>query len=91
MPDVIWRPEAQAALYHLIGYIAEHDPAAARRMLHRVLESMEPARHYPHFGRPGRVPDTREVIAHPNYIVIYRVLPEAVEVVDVVHARQQYP
>ena len=28
---------------------------------------------------------------HKPYIVIYRVLPEAVEVVDVVHARQQYP
>ncbi|MGN6488446.1 MAG: type II toxin-antitoxin system RelE/ParE family toxin [Devosia sp.] len=91
MPDVVWRPEAQAALYQLISYIAEHDPAAARRMLHRIVESMEPARDYPHFGRVGRVPETREAIAHPNYIVVYRVLPDRVEVVDVVHARQQYP
>lgn len=91
MLDVIWRPEAQAALYDLVGYISEHDPAAARRMLHRILESMDPARVYPNFGRIGRVAGTREAIAHPNYIVIYRVHPHAVEVLDVVHARQQYP
>jgi len=38
-----------------------------------------------------RVAGTREAIAHPNYIVIYRVHPDAVEVLDVVHSRQQYP
>ncbi len=91
MPDVIWRPEAQAALYHLVAYISEHDPAAAQRMLGRIIESMEPARHFPHFGRIGRVPSTREAIAHPNYIVVYRVLTDVVEVLDVVHARRQYP
>lgn len=42
-------------------------------------------------GRIGRAPGTREIIAHPNYIVIYRVLPGVVEVLDVVHAGQEYP
>lgn len=91
MLEVIWRPEAQNALYHLITYIADHDPTAARRMLSRILECIEPARTYPQMGRLGRAAGTREIIAHPNYIVIYRVLADAVEVLDVVHARQEYP
>jgi plasmid stabilization system protein ParE len=37
------------------------------------------------------VPGTREIIAHPNYIVIYQVMAERIEVVSVLHARQEYP
>lgn len=37
-------------------------------------------------GRIGRAPGTREIIAHPNYIVICRVLTGVIEVLDVVHA-----
>lgn len=87
----MWRPEAQAALYHLISYIADHDPAAARRMLSRIIEAVEPARTYPEIGRVGRALGTRQIVAHPNYLVIYHVLPTVVEVLDVVHARQEYP
>ena len=55
------------------------------------MTSIEPARSHPEIGRIGRAPGTRELIAHPNYLVIYRVLPDAIDVADVVHARQQYP
>ncbi len=41
--------------------------------------------------RPGRVAGTREMVVHPNYIVVYRVNAGPVEIVSVVHARQQYP
>jgi len=46
---------------------------------------------HPYLYRFGRVPGTRELIAHPNYILVYRVAADAVEVVNVLHARQQYP
>ena len=41
--------------------------------------------------RTGRVEGTREAVVHPNYILIYRVATDAVEIVAVVHARQEYP
>lgn len=41
--------------------------------------------------RPGREPGTREAVVHPNYIMIYRVTTEAVEIVNILHARQRYP
>jgi toxin ParE1/3/4 len=46
---------------------------------------------HPFLYRPGRVAGTREAVVHPNYILVYRVTAEAVEIVSVVHARQQYP
>jgi plasmid stabilization system protein ParE len=37
------------------------------------------------------VEGTREAVVHPNYIIVYRVTTDAVEIVSVVHARQEYP
>uniref|UniRef100_UPI000AFA859F type II toxin-antitoxin system RelE/ParE family toxin n=1 Tax=Pseudomonas avellanae TaxID=46257 RepID=UPI000AFA859F len=34
---------------------------------------------------------TRELVAHPNYVLVYRVTLERIEVVNVIHARQEYP
>ena len=34
---------------------------------------------------------TREIVVRPNYAMVYRVSPEAVEVLRVLHAAQQWP
>ncbi|WP_354043151.1 type II toxin-antitoxin system RelE/ParE family toxin [Devosia sp. UYZn731] len=39
---------------------------------------------------PGRC-GTRELVVHPNYIVVYRVLTDQIDIVSVLHARQEYP
>jgi len=41
--------------------------------------------------RPGLVAGTREIVVHPNYVVIYRVTISAIEIINVLHSRQQYP
>lgn len=41
--------------------------------------------------RPGRIIGTREAVVHPNYILVYEVGIDAVEVMSVVHSRRQYP
>ncbi len=52
---------------------------------------MLPLPEHPYLFRPGRVSGTRELVAHPNYIVVYRVTDDRIEIVNVVHARQKYP
>ncbi|SAL88110.1 translation repressor RelE [Caballeronia choica] len=37
------------------------------------------------------MPGTREVVAHPNYKVVYVIEPGHIEVIAVVHTRQQWP
>jgi plasmid stabilization system protein ParE len=46
---------------------------------------------YPLLYRQGRVPGTREALVHPNYLIIYRVGADAVEILSVLHSRRQYP
>jgi toxin ParE1/3/4 len=88
---LIWKLEARREFLDLIRYIAERSPQAARDMRRRIQASTLPAAEHPFLFREGRVPGTREIVAHPNYIVVYRVRSEWIEIVSVLHAREQYP
>ncbi|MHB1737714.1 MAG: type II toxin-antitoxin system RelE/ParE family toxin [Acidithiobacillus sp.] len=49
-------------------------------------------REHPYLYRiSDRVPGLREIVAHPNYIVLYRVTATCIEIVNVVHARREFP
>ena len=91
MLPVFWRASARANLAAIIRFIANDSPPAARRMRGLIEASVLPAAEHPYLYRSGRVPGTREIIAHPNYIVVYQVMAERIEVVSVLHARQEYP
>ena len=45
----------------------------------------------PYLFRPGRVSGTRERVVHPNYIVVYQVGDDAIDILRVLHSRQRYP
>ncbi len=91
MLPIVWRARARENLAEIIQHIARHDPAAARRIKTLIEQAVLPLAEHPYLFRPGRVAGTREVVAHPNYIVVYRVATDRIEVVQVLHARQHYP
>lgn len=86
-----WFEGARNDLARIIAYISEDNPSAARNLRDRIEQSVLPATDHPYMFRGGRVPGTREIVAHPNYIVIYRVSESEIQVVQVVHAARQYP
>ncbi|HEY4775896.1 MAG TPA: type II toxin-antitoxin system RelE/ParE family toxin [Xanthobacteraceae bacterium] len=91
--NIIWSPQAIDDLASVRAYIAQDDPAAARRVvLHivRTIEQLLPDN--PHLGRPGRVPGTREfVIAKTPYIVPYRVHRGLLQILRVYHGARRWP
>lgn len=91
MLRLVWRESAREDVKQITSYIADRDLAAAER-LKRVIEMVaENLPQHPLMYRRGRAAGTREAVVHPNYIIVYRVTAEAVEIVNVLHARQQYP
>jgi toxin ParE1/3/4 len=61
--NIIWSPEAIEDLISLRAYIAEESPAAAKRIVLRILHDVERMLpDNPHLGRPGRVSGTRELV-----------------------------
>ena len=91
MLTLVWRESALADARAIFTYIAERNASAAARLLEAIEATAERLVEHPYMFRSGRVPGTREAVVHPNYILIYRVTAEAVEIVALVHARQQYP
>lgn len=91
MRDVSWLPTAEDDLAGIISHIAERSPQAARNLRQRIdLAVLSLARH-PWRYRVGRVVGTRELVVHVNYVVVYRVTERAIEVIDILHARREYP
>ncbi|OAV63732.1 Toxin RelE2 [Bacteroidales bacterium Barb4] len=91
MLPIVWLASASRNLADIVGFIAQDNPAAARKLKTQIEASVLPTAEHPYVFRPGRVAGTRELVAHPNYIVVYRVTARAIEVLRVLHARQQYP
>jgi toxin ParE1/3/4 len=91
MLPILWRAEAQADLAAILEYIAERNPQSAFDLYDGIERVVSQLPHHPYLYRLGRVSGTRELVAHPNYIVVYRVGVSAIEIVSVVHSRQSYP
>ena len=90
---LIWSPESIHDLIALRAYIAEHDPAAAKRIALHILYCVEHLlSENPKLGAAGRVPGTRElVIAKTPYIVPYRLRGSTIEIVRVYHSSRRWP
>ena len=87
-----WLRTALRNLDEEAGYIAADDPAAARRVVARVLAAVAMLESQPALGRPGRVPGTREmVVPKTRYLVPYRVRGDVVEILRVFHTSRRLP
>jgi toxin ParE1/3/4 len=89
--SLVWREKALEQLDTIIDYIREHNEGAAIRLQEAMESCAERLTTHPYSYRPGRVAGTREAVVHPNYLLVYRVHVDRVEIVNVFHARRQYP
>ncbi|MET0360572.1 MAG: type II toxin-antitoxin system RelE/ParE family toxin [Sphingobium sp.] len=91
MLPVVWRASALRKLESVIDYIEAYNPAAAERIGAAVRHTADHLPDHPYMYRPGRVAGTREAVVHPNYVLIYRVRVDSIQILAVKHTRQQYP
>lgn len=86
-----WRALAEADLHAIVDYIARDNAIAAMALGDTVVRRGAELAEQPRLYRAGRVRGTREMVVHPNYVVVYRIKRGEVEVVRVLHAAQQWP
>jgi|HubBroStandDraft_1064217.scaffolds.fasta_scaffold00299_16 toxin ParE1/3/4 len=87
---VRWTGLAARDLSNIARHIRKDNPGAAPRVAKTLYDRGMSLDILPHRGRPGRIPGTRELISVP-YIIVYRVKPEAVEILRIYHAAQDWP
>jgi addiction module RelE/StbE family toxin len=88
---VEWTDAATADRDAIYVYIDADSPRAAISLDERFREVTERLSRFPRLGRPGRVPNTREFVAHRNYIIVYEVDDDAVRILRVLHSARQWP
>ena len=88
---LFWTPEAIDDRRAIYDYIESDDPAAALALDDLFSAIANRLLDHPRLGRPGRVTDTRELVAHQNYILIYDTTADRVRILRVLHAANQWP
>jgi toxin ParE1/3/4 len=92
--EIKWLNIALSNLNKEAEYIAKENPLAAQLMVKRIINAVNALAENPACGRPGRLPDTRELVV-PNscYIVPYRVRPQSqrIEILRIFHTSRPLP
>ncbi|CAI8696124.1 type II toxin-antitoxin system RelE/ParE family toxin [Burkholderia sp. IT-111MI5] len=93
MSRLIWTRPAQQAIVRLHRFLADQDPAAARRAIKAIRAGVNVLVRQPRLGRPVDELDTvfREWpidFGDSGYVVIYRVDDEGVAILAIRHQRE---
>ena len=84
--SIKWTKTALASVDDIAGFIAKDNPARATSFVLELQAAVAKLQAHPGMGRAGRVPGTRELVLHKNYIAIYRVRGDNVEILRLHHA-----
>ena len=89
--EVVRTPRYERDLQGVRDYIEQDNPDAALALLLDIDDQVSQLAD-PNFPRrPGRVPGTLELVAHPNYLVILQQTATTVTALAVLHVARQYP
>jgi toxin ParE1/3/4 len=89
---VRWTRTALADLAAIGQYIELDNPISARSVVSRIELAGNRLAEFPERGRRGRVEGTRELVIHNlPFIIVYRLTPDSIDLLTVLHGAQQYP
>ena len=88
---VRWSPDAQRDLTEIVDFIWQDSPKAARRMHGLFRTAALRLVTTPFMGRPGLLPNTRELIPHPSYRLVYQVQGDTIRIISLMHTARRWP
>lgn len=84
--QLVFAEPAQQDLAAIIDYIARDNPHASERVYQAEVTSAGLLTDFPNIGRPGRLPDTRELqVTSLPYMIVYKVDADIITVLAVFH------
>ena len=90
--EVIWFKSAILDLISVRDYITQDNPQAAHQVVQRIKDKVSLLSEQPSIGRPGRVPNTKELLVDRTpFILPYRVRDNKIEILRVLHTSRRWP
>ncbi len=88
---VRWTLPAADDLENIKNYLQKNYPHFAGPTARTIYQRIRSLKSSPHRGRPGDVSGTRELSLAPlPYVVVYRVVNDAVEILHIHHGAQNW-
>jgi addiction module RelE/StbE family toxin len=86
-----WTLRALRRLDEIGAHIEQDNPAAAARVISRIVSAADMLVEQPVIGRVGRIKGTREaVLSDISYIIAYRVGRD-IEILTIIHTSRRWP
>jgi plasmid stabilization system protein ParE len=89
--SVHWSRAARADVKAIVRHVSIYDYRAAVSLRKQIDDAALYVAQASVRFKEGRLPGTQELVVTRNYILVFRALPDRIDVVNVVHTRQQYP
>jgi toxin ParE1/3/4 len=88
-----WTEQATRQIDQAHDYIAlSNSKDVATRITMQIVTSIQRLNDFPMSGRPGRVPNTRElVISHTPFVAVYAVDESRIVILAIYHGAQKWP
>lgn len=87
---VRWTVPAAGDLQHIKSYLDQNHPHLSHSTIAKLSEGIRSLKALPERGRVGLKAGTRELVLPPlPYVVVYRVRPDAVEILRIYHGAQK--
>jgi addiction module RelE/StbE family toxin len=88
---VRWTLPAAGDLENIKNYLQKNFPHFAGPTVRTIYQRIRSLKSSPHRCRPGHVSGTRELSLAPlPYVVVYRVVSDAVEILHIYHGAQNW-
>jgi toxin ParE1/3/4 len=89
MPTVKIAAAAEEDLRKIWGYVAEHNPEAASKVVKEIIGKFAFLRDYPHMGREqSRLLVNLRSFVVKDYFIFYQPFDDGVEILRVLHGSQ---
>ena len=87
MRRVVRSPAARADLLEIFAFLYQRNPEAARRYVRGIVGKFDDLAFAPGIGQKRLLHTKVELLSVPyrNHLIFYRTLPEAIEIVRVLH------
>jgi addiction module RelE/StbE family toxin len=87
---IYWLESCEKSLEEIADYIALDNFRAADKLISQIRSMAINLADFPEIGKEGSVAGTREIVVHKNYIMVYRIKKNTVEILYVYHSARNW-
>jgi len=88
---VEWTATALINLADILDYVQEESPQGAASLSAEIQTKTARIASNPKLYRVGRVRGTREAVVTENYLLVFRLIGNVAQILNVLHTRQKWP